>query len=70
MKERMYYAFSKESWPQPYYTEIPLAATGENIHTVKKTTEALLAISKETGLKVNAKKLRIYSSHNITTGNK
>lgn len=50
--------------------EIPLAATGENIHTVKKTTEALLATSKEMGLKVNAKKLSIHSSHNIKTGNK
>jgi hypothetical protein len=50
--------------------EIPLAATGENIRTVKKTTEALLATTKETGLKVNATKLSIYSSHNIKTGNK
>jgi hypothetical protein len=31
--------------------EIPLAATGENKHTVKKTTGALLATSKEMGLK-------------------
>jgi len=70
LKERLYYAFSLESWPQPYHTEFPLAATVENIHTVKKTTEALLATSKETGLKVNAEKLSIYSSHNVTTGNK
>jgi len=53
-----------------YHTEIPLAATGENTHTVSKTTGALLATSKEMGLKVNAEKLSIYSSHNIKTGNK
>jgi hypothetical protein len=38
--------------------EISLAATGENILTAQKTTEALLVTSKEIGLKVHAEKTK------------
>jgi len=34
---------------------------GANVHTVKKNTAALVDASKETGLKVNAYKLRMWS---------
>ena len=33
---------------------------GERKRTIKKNTEALLAASKETGLRVNAQKISVY----------
>jgi Reverse transcriptase (RNA-dependent DNA polymerase). len=50
---------------------------GESIHTVQKSTEALLVTSKETGLDVNVKKTKYMfmfqkagQSHDIQTGKK
>ena len=38
---------------------------GGSVRTIKKKTEALVVVSKETGLEVNAEKLSTWSCHEI-----